>query len=75
MLPEVEIFDLSHLHGAKRLVDAGRMNASPHVQFVMGVKNALPAEEHLLDLLLGELKRVLPAATWTAAGIGRHSPR
>ena len=72
VLPEVEIFDLSHLHGAKRLVDAGRMNASPHVQFVMGVKNALPAEEHLLDLLLGELRRVLPAATWTAAGIGRH---
>ena len=72
VLPEVEIFDLSHLHGAKRLVDAGLMNASPHVQFVMGVKNALPAEEHLLDLLLGELKRVLPAATWTAAGIGRH---
>src|SRR3954467_12403649 len=29
VLPEVEIFDLSHLHGAKRLVDAGRMNASP----------------------------------------------
>ena len=57
VLPEVEIFDLSHLHGAKRLVDAGRMNASPHVQFVMGVKNALPAEEHLLDLLLGELRR------------------
>ena len=44
----------------------------PTVQFVMGVKNAMPAEEHLLDILLGELKRVLPKATWTAAGIGRH---
>jgi len=42
------------------------------VQFVLGVKNALPAGEHLLDILLGELKRVLPSATWTAAGIGRH---
>src|SRR5215204_664991 len=72
VLPEVEIFDLSHLRGAKRLIEAGLMNAKPHVQFVMGVKNALPAEEHLLDLLLGELKRVLPAAPWTAAGIGRH---
>lgn len=72
VLPEIEIFDLSHLHGARRLVEAGLMNDRPHVQFVMGVKNALPAEEHLLDLLLGELRRVLPRATWTAAGIGRH---
>ena len=46
VLPEIEIFDLSHLHGARRLVEAGLMNERPHVQFVMGVKNALPAEEH-----------------------------
>jgi 3-oxoadipate:acetyl-CoA acetyltransferase len=72
VLPEIEIFDLSHLHSAKRLIDDGLMNARPHVQFVMGVKNALPAEEPLLDLLLAETKRVLPKATWTAAGIGRH---
>ena len=72
VLPEIEVFDLSHLHGAKRLADAGVMSERPHVQFVMGVKNALPAQEHLLDILLGELKRVLPKATWTAAGIGRH---
>ena len=70
--PEIEIFDLSHIHAARRLVDKGLMDERPHVQFVMGVKNALPAEEHLLDILLGELKRVLPKATWTAAGIGRH---
>jgi uncharacterized protein (DUF849 family) len=75
VLPEIEIFDLSHLHGAKRLLDAGRMNARPHVQFVMGVKNAMPAEEHLLDLMLGELRRVLPEATWTAAGIGVKQAR
>jgi uncharacterized protein (DUF849 family) len=72
--PEIEIFDLSHLHGALRLVEAGLMDDRPHVQFVMGVKNALPADEHLLDLLLGELKRILPKATWTAAGIGRFQP-
>jgi 3-keto-5-aminohexanoate cleavage enzyme len=69
--PEIEIFDLSHLHGARRLVDDGLMDDRPHVQFVMGVKNAMPAEEHLLDILRDELARVLPHATWTAAGIGR----
>jgi 3-keto-5-aminohexanoate cleavage enzyme len=70
--PEIEIFDLSHLHGARRLVEAGLIDDAPHVQFVMGVKNAMPAEQHLLDILLGELRRILPRATWTAAGIGRH---
>ena len=69
--PEIEVFDLSHIHGAQRLVERGLMDERPHVQFVMGVKNAMPAEEHLLDILLGELRRVLPHATWTAAGIGR----
>jgi 3-keto-5-aminohexanoate cleavage enzyme len=70
--PEIEIFDLSHLHGAKHLVEQGLIDERPHVQFVMGVQNALPAEMRLLDLLLGELERVLPQATWTAAGIGRY---
>ncbi len=73
--PEIEIFDLSHLHGARRLIDAGLMDERPHVQIVMGVKNALPAEEYLLDLMLGELRRVLPKATWTAAGIGVNQAR
>jgi uncharacterized protein (DUF849 family) len=72
--PEIEIFDLSHLHGALRLIEAGLMDDRPHVQFVMGVKNAMPADEHLLDILLTELRRILPRATWTAAGIGRFQP-
>ena len=70
--PEIEIFDLSHLHGARRLVEQGLIGEHVHVQFVMGVKNALPADEHLLDILISEQRRVLPRATWTAAGIGRH---
>lgn len=73
--PEIEIFDLSHIHAARRLVDDGLMDDHPHVQFVLGIKNALPAEEHLLDMLLGELKRVLPKATWTGAGIGPNQAR
>lgn len=73
--PEIEIFDLSHIHGARRLIDKGLMDASPHVQFVMGVLNAMPADEHLLDILLNETRRILPQATWTAAGIGPHQAR
>ncbi len=70
VLPEIELFDLSHIHGARRLIDAGLMSERPHVQVVMGINNALPAEEHLLDLMLGEIRRQVPPATWTAAGIG-----
>jgi len=73
--PEIEVFDLSHIHGARRLVDQGLMDERPHVQFVMGVKNAMPADEHLLDILLDELRRVLPSATWTGAGIGVNQAR
>jgi 3-oxoadipate:acetyl-CoA acetyltransferase len=72
VLPEIEVFDLSHIYGARKLADLGLINDRPHVQFVMGIKNALPAEERILDFLHSELKRVLPNATWTAAGIGQH---
>jgi 3-keto-5-aminohexanoate cleavage enzyme len=70
--PEIEIFDLSHIHGARRLIEQKLMPDSPHVQFVLGVKNAMPAQEHLLEILPAETRRVIPEATWTAAGIGRH---
>src|SRR3954466_12071734 len=73
--PEIEIFDLSHIHGARRLIDKGLMDERPHVQFVMGVQNAMPADERLLDILLEETRRVLPHATWTAAGIGPNQAR
>lgn len=75
ILPEIEIFDLSHLHGARRLADKGLMSETPHIQFVMGVQNAMPAEERLLDLMLGEMKTLFPRATWTAAGIGKNQMR
>jgi 3-keto-5-aminohexanoate cleavage enzyme len=70
--PEIEIFDLSHIHGAARLIERGLIADSPHVQFVLGVKNALPCEERIVDILLEETRRTLPKATWTAAGIGRY---
>lgn len=70
--PEIEIFDLSHIHAVKRLIDAGLLGLKPHVQFVMGVQNAMPADEHLLDILVAETRRVIPGASWTAAGIGRY---
>lgn len=70
--PEVEVFDAAMLYNAANLVNRGLMQEPAHVQFVLGIPNALPARRKLLEFLIEELRDVLPGATWTAAGIGRH---
>jgi uncharacterized protein (DUF849 family) len=70
--PEVEIFDTAMLYNAVELVKAGLLDAPAHVQFVLGLKNALPPRRELLEFLISELKALMPEATWTAAGMGRH---
>lgn len=70
--PEIEIFDLAMLYNAATLVAEGLLKPPVHVQFVLGIPGALPADRAVLDFELAQLERVLPGATWTAAGIGRH---
>src|SRR5436853_1556505 len=70
--PEVEVFDLAMLYNAASLVKKGLLKDPPHVQFVMGIPNAMPARRSVFDFLRSEIKDVLPRATWVAAGIGRH---
>ncbi|HEX7236397.1 MAG TPA: 3-keto-5-aminohexanoate cleavage protein [Gammaproteobacteria bacterium] len=70
--PEIEIFDLAMLYNAAKLVADGLLKAPVHVQFVLGIPGALPADRQVLEFELEQLERVLPGATWTAAGIGRH---
>ena len=70
--PEIEVFDLSMLYQALNLVDEGLARAPLHMQFVLGVKNALPAERRIFDFMVSELDRLMPEATWVAAGVGRH---
>ena len=70
--PEIEIFDLAMLYNAATLVAKGLLKAPVHVQFVMGIPNALPARRGILEFMIRELGDVLPGATWTAAGIARH---
>ena len=70
--PEIEIFDAAMLYNAAELVKKGLLRAPLHVQFVLGLKNALPARRELLEFLRGELDALLPGSSWTAAGMGRH---
>ena len=70
--PEVEAFDLSHIHQAAAMHADGRLNSPLYVQFVMGVKNAMPADRDVFDYYIKTMERLLPDSEWCAAGIGRH---
>lgn len=70
--PEIEVFDLAMLFNAVNMTKTGKLDNPLHVQFVMGVKNALPARRDVLEFEVNLLKELAPDATWVAAGIGRH---
>lgn len=69
--PEVEAFDLSMLFQAAAMQKAGKIKGPLHVQFVMGVKNAMPVDREAFEFYVKTLKRFDPEATWTGAGIGK----
>ncbi|MEP1585447.1 MAG: 3-keto-5-aminohexanoate cleavage protein [Tateyamaria sp.] len=70
--PEIEAFDLSHILMASQMHKLGKIKATPYVQFVMGVKNAMPAERFVFDFYLQTVERLFPGAPWCAAGIGAN---
>jgi 3-keto-5-aminohexanoate cleavage enzyme len=70
--PEVEAFDLSHILKAAEMHAKGAILDTPYVQFVMGVKNAMPADRHVFDFYVKTVERLFPGAPWCAAGIGRE---
>ncbi|MHA7886227.1 beta-keto acid cleavage family enzyme [Roseicyclus sp.] len=70
--PEIEAFDLSHIFQAAKMAGDGRLKGPLYVQFVMGVKNAMPVDRPSFDFFRETLKRLAPDAQWCAAGIGRH---
>ena len=49
--PEVEAFDLSHILTARDMWERGQIRDRPYVQFVMGVKNAMPADRDVFDII------------------------
>ena len=69
--PEIEAFDLSMIFQAAAMVADGRIKGPLHVQFVMGVKNAMPVDRDVFEFYVKTLARLAPEATWTGAGIGR----
>ncbi len=70
--PEIEIFDMAMLYNAADLVRKNLLKPPVHIQFVLGIPNALPARQRLLKFMIEESQDALPGSTWTAAGVGRH---
>jgi uncharacterized protein (DUF849 family) len=69
--PEIEAFDLSHIFRAAAMHQAGEIAETPSVQFVMGVKNAMPVDREVFDFYIHTVKRLFGEDTlWCAAGIG-----
>ena len=70
--PEIEAFDLSHIFQAAKMQEDGRLKGPAYVQFVMGVKNAMPVDREVFDFYIHTMQRLLPNSEWCAAGIARH---
>ncbi len=71
VMPELECFDLSHILKAAEMQRKGQIRGTPYVQFVMGVKNAMPVDRHVFDYYIQTVHRLFgPDAPWCAAGIG-----
>lgn len=69
--PEIEVFDFAMLYKAAELMHMGLLARPPHIQLVMGIKNALPPRESLVDFFVAELRTLMPEATWTCMATGR----
>lgn len=68
--PEIEAFDLSHIHQAAAMNRDGRIKGQLYIQFVMGVKNAMPVDRDTFDFYVKTVERLTPDALWCAAGVG-----
>ena len=68
--PEIEAFDLSHVFQAAKMAEDGRLERPLYVQFVMGVKNAMPVDREVFDFYVKTLNRLAPDAEWCGAGVG-----
>ena len=70
--PEIEAFDLSHILHAIDKNKKDQLFGKLYVQFVMGVKNAMPADKTVFDFYVDLMATRAPEAEWCAAGIGAN---
>jgi 3-keto-5-aminohexanoate cleavage enzyme len=67
--PELELFDLGHLHYALQLLSEGLLVEPLLVSFVFGKMGGMPADPGVLFTLVRELP---PDTAWQVIAVGRH---
>ncbi len=72
IMPEVEAFDLSHIINAIDMHSKGLLFGDLYVQFVMGIKNAMPADKTIFNFYLELMQKRAPKSEWCGAGIGAN---
>src|SRR5690606_39340864 len=69
--PEIEVFDVSHIFKAHQMWQPRQIAARPYLQFVMGVRNAMPADRDVFEFYIRTVRRLSGEDTpWSAAGRG-----
>ena len=66
--PEIECFEIGHVHTALRLREEGLLDDPLHFQFVLGVPGGSPAT---VEVAMHMRSLIPPDATWSICGIGR----
>ncbi len=66
--PELEVFDVGHIHQACDLIQRGLIDDPPYFQLCMGVKWGIEASAENLLFMKGKLP---PNAPWSVLGIGK----
>ena len=72
VMPEVEAFDLSHIINAIDMHSKGLLYGGLYVQFVMGIKNAMPADKTIFNFYVELMQKRAPKSEWCGAGIGAN---
>ena len=72
IMPEVEAFDLSHIINAIDMHSKGLLFGDLYVQFVMGIKNAMPADKTIFNFYVELMQKRAPKSEWCGAGIGAN---
>jgi uncharacterized protein (DUF849 family) len=71
--PELECYDVSHIHNARRLIDEESLKTPLHIQFVLGLTGGIGASaEDLLSMKRAADTLIGPSNyTWSVAAAGR----
>jgi len=66
--PEIEVFDVGHIHQALDLIEDGLIDDPPYFQLCMGIRWGIEATPENLLFMKGKLP---PDARWSVLGVGR----